>query len=300
MKDLDLSKLPIQPTILVTGGTSGLGRQTVKNLAALNDDLIVFTGRSQARADEILADVGRKYLGVQARFVQMDLASLHDTQRAFRLLEPQLDGRLDILVCNAGIMCAPPGLSPEYEIQWATNYLGHVLLVQLLIPLLTRTASSYGDARVVNITSEGLIFAPADKGIAFDDLKTKQEYGLGARWKRYGQSKVAQALYTSPLAQQNPALSIIAVHPGVVDTDLVKTLGLADRLLVYATSTVMSPEDGCKNSLWGATAPRKSVENGAYYSPIAEPGKQTRWTKNGDLAEKLWKWTEEVLQPYVA
>lgn len=59
---------------------------------------------------------------------------------------------------------------------------------------------------------------------------------------------LAQVLYTSQLAQQNPALSIIAIHPGVVGTDLVKTLGLADRLLVYATSTVMSLEDGCKNS----------------------------------------------------
>ncbi|KAI7189129.1 hypothetical protein KC316_g1710 [Hortaea werneckii] len=198
-------------------------------------------------------------------------------------------------------MCVPPGSSPGgYEIQWATNYLGHALLIQLLLPLLTRTASTYGDARIVNITSEGLMLAPADKGIVFDDLKTKQECGFGARWKRYGQTKLAQVLYTSQLAQRNHTLSIIAIYPGVVGTDLVKTLGLADRLLVYATSTVMSTEDGCKISLWGATVPRQSIENGAYYSLTAEPGKQTRWTKDGDLAEKLWKWTEAALQPYMA
>ncbi|RMY54542.1 hypothetical protein D0863_13599 [Hortaea werneckii] len=231
----------------------------------------------------------------------MDLASLHDIQRAFRLLEPQFYGRLDILVCNTGIICAPPSLSPEgYEIRWATNYLGHALLIELLLPLLTRTASSYGDARVVNITSEGLMLAPADKSIVFDELKTKQEYGFGARWKRYGESKLSQVLYTSQIAQQNPTLSITAIHPGVVGTDLVKMLGLADRRLVYATSTVISPEDGCKNSLWGATAPTQSIENGAYCSPIAEPGKQTRWTKDGDLAEKLWKRTEEAHQSYIA
>ena len=273
----------------------------MENLAALNPAILVFTGRNQARADEILADVGRRHPGVQTKFIQMDLASLRDTQRAVQLLEPRLDGRLDILICNAGIMCAPPGLSPEgYEIQWATNYLGHALLIQRLLPLLTSTASSYGDARVVNITSEGLMLAPSDKGIVFDDLKTKQEYGFGARWKRYGQSKLAQVLYTSQLAQRNPTLSTIAIHPGVVGTDLIKTLGFADRLLVYATSKVMSPEDGCKNSMWGATAARQSVENGAYYSPVAEPGKQAKWTKDGDLAERLWKWTEEALQPYMA
>ncbi|GAB1737045.1 hypothetical protein NU219Hw_g407t1 [Hortaea werneckii] len=194
-----------------------------------------------------------------------------------------------------------PACGPdELHLQWATNYLEHVLLIQSLLPLLSKTASSYGDARVVDIVSEGLILAPADKGIVFDDIKTKQEYGFGARWKRYGQSELAQVLYMSRLAHQNSTSSSIAIHPGVVGTDLVKALNFADRLLVYAMSTVMSPEDGCKNSLWGATAPRRSVENGACYHPIAEPGKQTRWTRDGNLAWKLWKWTEEALQPYMA
>ncbi|OTA30101.1 hypothetical protein BTJ68_09293 [Hortaea werneckii EXF-2000] len=131
------------------------------------------------------------------------------------------------------------------------------------------------------------MLAPADEGIVFDDLKTRQEYGFGARWKRYGQSKLARVFHTSQLAQKYPNLSTIAIHPGVVATDLVRTLGLADRLLVHATSTVMSPENSCNNSMWGATASRHSVDNGDYYSPIAEPGKQTRWTKDGDLGEAL-------------
>ncbi|RMY63955.1 hypothetical protein D0863_10159 [Hortaea werneckii] len=67
---------------------------------------------------------------------------------------------------------------------------------------------------------------------------------------------VTGVLYTSQLAQRYTNLSTIAIHPGVVGTDLVKSLGLADRLLVYATSTMMSPEDGCKESMWGARAPR--------------------------------------------
>lgn len=71
---------------------------------------------------------------------------------------------------------------------------------------------------------------------------------------------------------------MIAIQPGVVGTDLVKTLGLADRLLVYATSTMVSPEDSCKNFMWGATAPLQYVDIDAYHSPIVEPGKQTRWT----------------------
>ncbi|KAG9603599.1 hypothetical protein KCU77_g2548, partial [Aureobasidium melanogenum] len=302
MKDLDLTQLPSQAgkIILVTGGTSGLGRELVKCLAALGPAKIFFTGRNQARADEILADLNHRYPNVQTKFAQIDLASLSDIQRAVQLLIPQLDGRLDVLICNAGIMATPPGLSPDgYEIQWATNFLGHALLTKYLLPILTTTASSFGDARIINTTSEGLMLAPTDKGIVFGDLKTKQEYGFGARWRRYGQSKLAQVLYTSQLAQRYPTVSSIAIHPGVVGTDLVSKLGWADWLLVYATAKVIKPEDGCKNSMWGATVPRKAIQNGAYYSPIAEPGKQTKWTQDEDLGNRLWHWTEEALRPFV-
>ncbi|KAI4718305.1 hypothetical protein E4T48_05509 [Aureobasidium sp. EXF-10727] len=303
MKDLGLSQLPSQTgkTILITGGTSGLGRELVRYLAALEPAKIFFTGRSQVRADEVLADITHRYPKIQARFVQMDLASLSDIKRSVELLIPQLDGRLDVLICNAGIMAAPPGLSTDgYEIQFAINFLGHALLTQYLLPTLTATASSHGDARIVNTTSEGLMLAPSEKGIVFSDLKTKQEYGFGARWRRYGQSKLAQVLYTTQLAQRHPTVSTIVIHPGVVGTDLVKTLGWADRLLVYATAKITTPEDGCKNSMWGATAPREDVENGAYYSPIAEPGKQAKWIKDQDLGDELWKWTEDALRPYVS
>ncbi|KAG9849686.1 hypothetical protein KCU98_g4779, partial [Aureobasidium melanogenum] len=97
MKELDLTQLPSQAgkTILITGAR------------------IFFTGRNQARADEVLADLDRRYPEVQAKFVQTDLASLSDIQRVVQLLIPQLDGRLDVLICNAGIMATPPGLGPD-------------------------------------------------------------------------------------------------------------------------------------------------------------------------------------------
>lgn len=82
-------------------------------------------------------------------------------------------------------------------------------------------------------------------------------------------------------------MSTIAIHPGVVGTDLVKSLDPADRLLVYATSTVMSPEDGCKESMWGARALRQSVDNDSYYSPIAEPGKQKQMHRGWQLGRKV-------------
>lgn len=280
-------------------GTTGLGRELVHRLAALHPALVVFTGRDEKRAEAVVNELKQSVPGVRVQFVRMDLASLSDCQRAITALKPSLNNRLDILICNAGIMAVPPKLSPDgYEIQWATNHLGHALLIKHMIPYLRSTADNHGDARVVSLTSEGLFLAPADEGIVFKDLKTTQDYGFGGRWKRYGQSKLANALYVAQLAKHEPAISSIAIHPGVVGTDLVKTLGFADRLLVYATSNVLKPEDGCKNALWGATADRKDFVNGGYYRPIAEPGKQTKWLKSEELAARLWSWTEDALRAY--
>ncbi|CAD0108075.1 unnamed protein product [Aureobasidium uvarum] len=61
----------------------------------------------------------------------------------------------------------------------------------------------------------------------------------------------------------------------------------------------MTLKNGCKNSMWGATAPRKAIEDAAHYSPIAEPGKQAKWIRDQDLSDRLWKWTEGALRPYV-
>lgn len=115
-----------------------------------------------------------------------------------------------------------------YEIQCATNFLGHASLTKYLLPILTTTASSSVDARIINTTSEGLMLAPSGERIAFEDLKTKQEYGFGARWRRYGQSKLAQVLYATQLARRHPTVPSIAIHPGVVATDLTSKLEWAD------------------------------------------------------------------------
>ncbi|KAG9522625.1 hypothetical protein KCV07_g2872, partial [Aureobasidium melanogenum] len=128
MKDLDLLQLPSQTgkTILITGGTSGLGRELVKHLAALGPAKIFFTGRNQAQADEVLADLDCRYPDAQAKFVQMDLTSLPDIQRAVQLLIPQFDGRMHVLICTAGIMSTPPGLSPD-KLPWSCS--AHKVLV---------------------------------------------------------------------------------------------------------------------------------------------------------------------------
>ena len=197
-------------------------------------------------------------------------------------------------------MAVPPALTEDgYEIQFGTNHLGHALLIKHLIPVMLSTAKDHGDARIVCLTSTGFGLAPKE-GIIFKDLRTTMDMGLGASWTRYGQSKLANILYGSQLAQHYPELSVAVVHPGVINTDLVGGLGLANKMIVRLTNIgqMKTPEEGVQNSLWAATTERKSLQSGAYYEPVAKLGKHSKLSKNEGLAVQLWDWTQKELEKH--
>lgn len=272
----------------------------VEHLAGFHPAAIYFSGRNQSKADEILTGIRIRHADTRITFIKMDHTSLDTVHRAMEDCVPSMNGRLDLLICNAGIMATPPGLSTDgYEIQWATNHLGHALIIKHLLPVLRSTAKTQGDARIVSVTSSGISLAPADVGIVFDDLKTTQEtLGFISHWKRYGQSKLANILYTSELVHRFPSLSGLSVHPGISATDLVHRLRWPDRLLVYATCRVVTPDQGCENSLWAATVDRDVFENGGYYFPVGEPPVSSKWVVDAKLAAQLWEWTGDALQDY--
>lgn len=101
--------------ILVTGGTAGLGRETVLSLAAHSPAHIYFTGRSQPSADSLIEEAKSIHSGTPVTFVQCDLASLDSVQQAAKFVCAQTD-RLDISCFNAGVMALPPGLTKDGKI----------------------------------------------------------------------------------------------------------------------------------------------------------------------------------------
>lgn len=211
--------------------------------------------------------------------------------------------RLDILMLNAGVMALPPGVTQDgYEIQFGTNHVGHALLAKLLLPTLLLTAAQGHDVRVVALSSMGHCVAPRSAGIDFATLKTPLASSL--TWIRYGQSKLANILFARELARRNPSLTCVAVHPGVVATNLYETvernrlLGLVNRIakrLVYQT-----PQSGVKNQLWAATAKLGDggVVSGEYYTPVGISGQGSGWARDDELAGRLWAWTEEELKAF--
>jgi NAD(P)-dependent dehydrogenase (short-subunit alcohol dehydrogenase family) len=248
----------------------------------------------------VINELKRLAPDVKVSFVKMDLGSLSTIDEAAKAFTAKAD-RLDILLCNAGIMACPPALSKDgFEIQFATNHLGHALLIKHLLPTLLRTSEKYGDARVVSLTSTGFTVAPKNEGIIFKDLKTTQDYGFGSKWTRYGQSKLAIVLYMAELARKHPALSSAVVHPGVIKTDMVTGLSFMDRSIVYLTNynKMVTPEEGVLNGIWACTTPRDGITSGAFYEPVGEPGTHTKWTQDKVLAGKLWDWTQDTLKEH--
>ncbi|RHZ63369.1 hypothetical protein CDV55_107257 [Aspergillus turcosus] len=293
--------------ILVTGGTAGLGAATVLHLARHTQppSHIYISGRNASRADDLIKQVHDSGSNTRVSFLPCDLGSLTSVKEAANTVLRQ-ESRLDILMCNAGIMAQPPGLSKDgYEVQFGTNHLGHALLIQKCLPLLQRTAEEQpeSDARIIILTSLGYRMHPSG-GIVFSTLNTEQSFSAFgfAAWIRYGQSKLANILYARELARRFPAIATLSVHPGVVSTGLVENQGWGNRAFIYVTNVgkVLKPEQGAYNQLWAATTAKEDLMNGGFYEPVGVlSSRLDRAASDDALAKRLWEWTDEALAEYM-
>ncbi|KXX73262.1 Retinol dehydrogenase 13 [Madurella mycetomatis] len=285
--------------ILVTGGAGDLGKQAAIEFARHKPAHIYIADlpRDDGGASVISAirdAVADEHAPIS--YLEVDLASFQSIKAAATKFCAAED-RLDIAVLNAGIMRVQSGTTVEgYEITFGINYLGHALLVKLLMPTLLRTAELPGaDVRVVAVSSEGHNLAPKG-GILFDKLKgpcDDVKY-----YQRYGQSKVAVIGLARELAQQHPQIKVVAIHPGRIITGMARGLQ-KESLLFRVTAPIspifcVSPAIGVRNHLWAATAP--DVKSGKYYEPVGVPDRETAVGKDRTLSRRLWEWTEKELE----
>ncbi|KAJ5747600.1 uncharacterized protein N7511_009296 [Penicillium nucicola] len=291
-------------SIFITGGTNGLGATSAIHLAKHNPSHIYISGRNEASAQQTITSIQQINPSVQTTFIKCDLTSLpsiNQTIESFTSHSPPW--RLDILMCNAGIMAVPPGQTSDgYEIQFGTNHLGHALLIKKLLPTLQ---ASSDDPRIVILTSQGWALHPRG-GIRFDTLASGQDMCFLGPWQRYAQSKLANMLYARELVKRVEGVRVLAVHPGIVNTGLVDSLSWKNRAVVYATSwwRFVKPEEGALNQVWAATVDfgENEVVNGGYYEPVGKfmEGSldSVALDVDGKLAARLWEWTEEALKAF--
>jgi NAD(P)-dependent dehydrogenase (short-subunit alcohol dehydrogenase family) len=203
-----------QRIALVTGSTDGLGREVARRLAADGAHVIIH-GRNAERGQAVVAAIAAEGQG-SARFYQADFASLAEVRR-FASDVHRDHTRLDVLVNNAGVIVQERQVSADgHELQFAVNYLSGYLLTYLLLPLLEQGTAP----RIVNVSSI------AASALDFADVMLERGY---SPWGAYGQSKLAQVMFTIDLAQELAAKGIVAqaLHPATyMDTTMVRTNGI--------------------------------------------------------------------------
>jgi len=276
---------------IVTGGYSGVGLETTRALAEAGATVVV-PARTREKARTALAGIPR---------MELETLELIDPASIDAFADRFLDsGRpLDILINNAGIMAPPLRRDARgYESQFATNHLGHFQLTARLWPALKRA----GRARVVSVSSTGISFG----GVDFDDPNfERREYD---KWKAYGQSKTANALFAVALDKRGQAHGIRAfsVHPGGIYTDLARHLS-AEELAFEGE--LKAPEQGAATSVWCATSPQLEGKGGVYCMDVdiaeaisdftpqrlgQQPTGALPWAIDPDLAERLWHLSEKM------
>ena len=292
-------------TAFVTGGYSGLGRETARAMASRGAHVIL-SGRDAtklaAAADEIATQTG-----APVDTLVCDLAAL-DSIRAAGAEANERFEKIDLLINNAGVMACPLGRTADgFETQFGTNHLGHFVLTNLLLPLLEKGTAP----RIVNLSSRG---HHLDR-VHFDDPNyATREYD---KWQAYGQSKTANILFTVGLEQRlaDKGIHAFAVHPGGIMTNLGRHMTEEDRQWMMERIRKQAEEtggeggglktipQGAATTCWAATSPTLDGKGGLYCEDChvaeqddADPvGGVRSYALDPDSAERLWALSEDLV-----
>ncbi|PYH91928.1 short-chain dehydrogenase/reductase family protein [Aspergillus ellipticus CBS 707.79] len=282
--------------VLVTGGNTGLGKETILQLARHNPARIYLSARNATKAQEAIDSIKERFPSVDLRYLPLDLSSFQSIHAAAEQFTAECD-RLDILILNAGIMNTPPGLTEEgFEIQFGTNHIGHFLFTKLLLPTLQKTValSTTKDVRVVTLSSVASVAAPN-----FETMTSTSALLANHTATRYSASKAANILFASELARRHPEILSVAVHPGSVVSDLWKHTPNINAVSQYTTPLIMqfsrSIRTGALNQLWAAGVNRALLVSGAYYVPIGIRGTNNPHANDTEMQRRMWEWTEQQI-----
>lgn len=315
IKGIDLTgKLAV-----VTGGYAGIGTETTRVLLAAGAKVVI-PARDRAKAEAALKAIGAE-IGKNVEIDDMDLSDPASVE-AFAQRFIKSGRAIHLLINNAGIMACPLKRDARgYEMQFATNHLGHFQLTKALWPALVAAKG----ARVVNVSSWGHRFSP----VHFEDVNfNSREY---ERFLSYGQSKTANILFAVEIDKRGKqdGIRAFALHPGaILETDLARHLTNADfeaMGVVDKDGNVIETEgrkfknipQGAATTVWCATSPKLANIGGVYaddceISPILHPELDVNgnpkpvdmtnmdkgvmeYAINTENAGRLWTLSEELI-----
>jgi NAD(P)-dependent dehydrogenase (short-subunit alcohol dehydrogenase family) len=276
-------------TVLITGCNSGLGYESMRVMTARGAH-VIGTARTMEKAVAACDRVGGETTPLVCELSDFDsVVACSDQVSA-------LDVPLDILMNNAGIM-ALPDLEQVYglEKQFVVNHLGHYILTRRLLA----QVEAAPEGRVICLSSIGYRNAPKE-GIRFDNLSGEQRY---KPFEAYGQSKLANALFSLELANRYAGTSVSsnAVHPGMVATNLGRYVsGKPKDPDAPLRKGFKTPDQGASTQVYVAIDPTLKGVSGYYFedcNPVDPSGPHMHDTV---LAARLWQVSEELTADYLA
>jgi NAD(P)-dependent dehydrogenase (short-subunit alcohol dehydrogenase family) len=270
-------------SVIVTGANSGIGRAAARRLAGAGARVTLAvrnTDKGQAAAANMPGETEVR---------ELDLASL----RSVRAFAAGWNGEIDLLINNAGVMIPPLSRTAEgFELQFGTNHLGHFALTNLLLEQVS--------GRVVTVSS----MAHRSGRIDFDDLNWERKPYSG--WRAYGQSKLANLLFTSELQRRltdaGSAVLATAAHPGYAATNLQFHSGRRVFDLLSSVGNRVLAQDEEAGALPTLYAALEDIPGDSYAGPggfmeqrgAAKLVGRSAAAKDADVARRLWDVSEEL------
>jgi len=264
--------------IVVTGATTGIGKETARALAKRGAELVI-VGRDPKKIDETVREMGG---GVGVRCDFASLASVRAAADELRALPA-----IHVLVNNAGAVYMERSVTGDgIETTLQVNHLGPYLLTRLVLPSIEAAATPERAARIVNVAS----MVHASARIDWDDLHCARSRYVGLRV--YGVTKLMNVMFTYALARRLAGKNVTAncLHPGVVATGFGSNnsgwMGFGVKVVApFLTSAV----DGARTSIHLAGAPELERVTGCYFDERSRQTPSSALSRDEDAQERLWR-----------
>ena len=275
--------------ILITGATSGIGRESALALAKMGAN-ITFIARNKLKAENLLTDINKISNG-QNSFIIADLSSQEDIKIAS---EKYIDKNisLDVLLNNAGLINFKRNETIDgFEETFAINHLAYFSLTNLLLDKIKESNS----ARIVNVSSAAHQFV---KRMNFNDIHSKKSY---KPFQVYGYTKLANILFTKKLSSilESEKITVNSLHPGVVGTSFGQnnSNNLNKVLSFIAKPFMRTSEKGAETSIYLCSSPDVSDISGQYFYNC-KVTKTSKWAQSKEDADKLWDLSEKMTRSF--
>lgn len=274
---------------VITGASSGLGRESARALAAAGAHVILAARNHEAllqTAQWVAAEVP----GATTSTVRLDLTALASVRAAAAVIG-EITPVVHVLMNNAGVMFTPFGRTEDgFELQLGTNHFGHFEFTRLLAGQL----AAAGGARIVTLSSGGHVMGDVD----FDDPHwERREYD---KFVAYGASKTANILHAVEADRRLRDMGIraYAVHPGTVATSLARYMSRSDfsqlRELASGHLDVTTPDHGAATQVWAAVGPELAGRGGLYLEDCAISDAVAPYARDAQRAADWWDLSEKV------